>query len=90
MRYIEYVYLGLALMSLTFLATEFETLSQRTVILMCVSMGIFAFMFAFRRGQRLSMERRMAEEMDDIWEELAEEEAADESRREAEQGDSKD
>lgn len=81
MRYIEYVYLALAFMSLTFLATEFDHLSQRTIILMCLSMGIFAFMFAFRRGQRKSMEKRLEEEMDEIWEELAEEEEKDESRR---------
>lgn len=79
MRYIEYVYLILAGMSLTFLATEFDSLSQRTVILMCVSMGIFAFMFAFRRAQRKSMEQRMEEEMDEIWEELRQEDEAAEA-----------
>lgn len=85
LRYIEYVYLVLAGMSLVFLATEFDSLSQRTVILMCISMGIFAFMFAFRRAQRISMEKRMEEEMDEIWEDLGREEEEDEATRQSKQ-----
>jgi len=85
MKYIEYVYLTLACMSLIFMVTEFERLSQQTVILMCISMGVFAFMFSFRRNQRKVMEKRMEEEMDDVWAELAQEEEDDDKKRETEE-----
>ena len=84
MRYIEYVYLVLMGMALIFLATEYQNLDQRTIILMCVSMGIFGFMFAFRRVQRKSMEKRMEEEMDEVWQELAREEEEDQNKTQTE------
>ena len=63
MKYIEYVYLILAGMVLLFLATDFEDLPRRTVIYLLIAMGIFSFMFAFRRSQRLRFERFEAEEL---------------------------
>lgn len=63
MKYIEFVYLILALMCLVFLATEWGDLPTRTRIMMMISTGIFSFMFAFRRGQRLRMEARYEAEM---------------------------
>lgn len=68
MKYIEYVYLMLAIMCLIFLATEFSTLVTRQVVSICIAMGIFSFMFAFRRGQR----KRMEGQMDSLLEEWAE------------------
>lgn len=61
MKYIEYVYLLLAFMCLIFLGTEFGNLATRQVISVCVAMGIFSFMFAFRRSQRMRMEGQMDE-----------------------------
>lgn len=71
MRYIEYIYLGLAGMSLTFLVTEYERLGTMQMTFMLLGMGIFAFMFAFRRKQRQQMEAYEREEMEKIEEELA-------------------
>lgn len=71
MRYIEFVYLTLAGMSFTFFVTEYDRLEGRQMIFVLLAMGIFAFMFAFRRKQRLAFERLEQAEMDKLEAELA-------------------
>ncbi len=84
MRYIEYVYLILAGMSFTFLVTEYDRLEGHRFFLILLSMGIFAFMFAFRRSQRKRFEAIEAERVEEIERELAEwAEEQDEAQRRA-------
>lgn len=71
MRYIEYIYLILAGMSFTFMVTEYERLSGYRMGFVLFSMGIFAFMFTFRRSQRIRFEKIEAEQMEEMEKELA-------------------
>ncbi|RMG66544.1 MAG: hypothetical protein D6722_14805 [Bacteroidetes bacterium] len=72
-------------MCLVFLATEWGNLPTRAMVSMLVATGIFSFMFAFRRGQRLRMEARYEAEMREL-EEMEEEDddVADRDEPEAE------
>ena len=63
MKYIEYVYLALAVMCLIFLAAEFEYLPPKTKYLLLGVIALFSFMFSFRRKQRIRWDRHMQEEM---------------------------
>ncbi|MDP5170284.1 MAG: hypothetical protein NWR72_08555 [Bacteroidia bacterium] len=71
MRYIEFVYLGLAGMSFTFMVTEYERLNGQRLVFVLISMTIFAFMFAFRRSQRKRFELLEQEHVNELEEELA-------------------
>lgn len=71
MRYIEYIYLILSGMSFTFLVTEYERLNGFRIGFVLLSMGIFAFMFTFRRSQRIRFEKIEAEQMEEMEKELA-------------------
>lgn len=71
MRYIEYIYLILAGMSFTFMVTEYERLSGYRMGFVLLAMGIFAFMFTFRRSQRIRFEKIEAEQMEEMEKELA-------------------
>ncbi|GAB4402974.1 MAG: hypothetical protein OHK0039_01550 [Bacteroidia bacterium] len=71
MKYIEYLYLTLAIMCLIFLLVEYEQLMTSNMVALLVAMAIFSFMFTFRRRQRKQMEamyeaeiRRLQEEED--------------------------
>lgn len=72
MRYIEYIYLILAGMSFTFMVTEYERLNGYRMGFVLLAMGIFAFMFTFRRSQRIRFEKIEAEQMEEMEKELAE------------------
>ncbi|MEM8890497.1 MAG: hypothetical protein AAGD28_21145 [Bacteroidota bacterium] len=76
MKYFEYVYLILMVMALVFLSKEWESLPGQSRIMLCVVTGIFAFMFSFRRTQRLRAEKAWEAEMQ------AEEEEAEETEEE--------
>ena len=71
MRYIEFVYLGLAGMSFTFMVTEYERLNGQRLVFVLISMTIFAFMFAFRRSQRKRFELLEQQHVNELEEELA-------------------
>lgn len=71
MRYIEYIYLILAGMSFTFMVTEYEHLNGYRVGFVLLSMGMFAFMFTFRRSQRIRFEKIEAEQMEEMENDLA-------------------
>lgn len=71
MRYIEYIYLILSGMSFTFMVTEYERLNGFRIGFVLLSMGIFAFMFTFRRSQRIRFEKIEAEQMEEMEKELA-------------------
>lgn len=72
MRYIEYVYLILSGMSFTFMVTEYERLDGRRLTFVLLAMGIFAFMFMFRRAQRIRFEKLEEEKMEEMEAEMAE------------------
>lgn len=72
MRYIEYVYLILAGMSFTFMVTEYERLNGQRLTFVLLAMGIFAFMFTFRRSQRIRFEKLEEEKMEEMQAEMAE------------------
>ncbi|RMG17952.1 MAG: hypothetical protein D6730_23430 [Bacteroidetes bacterium] len=63
MKYIEYVYLVVALMIGITLVTEFEHLTTSTKIVFLVAIALAGFMFSFRRSQRLKFEKRFKEEL---------------------------
>lgn len=57
MKYIEYIYLGAAFVLVVLLAQGFADFTQTQKILVCAAIGVTAFMFSFRRRQRLAFER---------------------------------
>lgn len=61
MKYIEFAYLGAALIGLTYVITSFDQLPTRNLILALVGIAIMSFLFAFRRAQRISMEKNWEE-----------------------------
>lgn len=63
MKYIEYVYLVVALMIGITLVKEFENLTTTTKIAFIVAMAIGGFMFSFRRTQRLRFEKHYEEQL---------------------------
>lgn len=70
MKYFEYVYLILMVMSLIFLAKEWESLpTQSRVMLMLVS-GIFVGMYVFRRSRRIKAEEAYLQKIEALKEEL--------------------
>lgn len=85
MRYIEYVYLVLAGMSFTFMVTEYERLNGQRITFVLLALGIFAFMYTFRRSQRIRFEKMEAEQIEELEEEMAEwaEEEEEKRRQEA-------
>ena len=72
MRYIEYIYLVVAGVLLAYLATEYEKMGTTNFIAILAGIGISAFMFSFRRNQRLKFEELDREEFAKEEEEEAE------------------
>lgn len=62
MKYFEYTYLVLVAMCLVFLVVNYDSLIPDTRIYLLIFMGLFSFMFAFRRTSRLRSERKAAQE----------------------------
>lgn len=69
MKYIEYVYLALAVMCLIFLASEYENMPRTSSYWILGVIALFSFMFSFRRKQRIRWERHMEEEIRKLEEE---------------------
>ena len=65
MKYIEFVWLGSALMLIYFLATKFGSLEWYQYIIAFIGIMISTFMFTFRRNMRLQVDRRLAEEAEE-------------------------
>lgn len=66
MRYIEYIYLAVAVGLVAFFAGNFNDLTTANIIALIAGIIISSFMFSFRRQQRLVIEReerRRLEEM---------------------------
>lgn len=65
----EFILLGLTLTGVILLILAFEQLDERRMVLLILMTGIFAFMYAFRRGIRLKAEQLSAsahrEELDE-------------------------
>lgn len=77
MRYMEYIYLMIAVGLCVFLVSGFQDFSLSQKLMVFFAIALTAFMFSFRRKQRLIMERREAEEIEQIKKELDEEEKQD-------------
>lgn len=65
MRYLEYIYLIGAVFIGAMIATNYKNLSTFAFIGLCVATGLMAFMYSFRRSQRLLMEKMEQEEEDE-------------------------
>ena len=63
MKYFEYLYLILLGMAVIFLVKEWEGLVSQGRIMLIVVTAIFAFMFSFRRNQRINAEKQYLEEL---------------------------
>jgi K+ transporter len=75
--YIEYLYLILMIMAIVFLAMEFEGLRENgTLYPILIATGLFAFMYVFRRAQRIKLDQYMEEREKEL------EEAADGTKEE--------
>ncbi|MEM7655031.1 MAG: hypothetical protein AAF399_02790 [Bacteroidota bacterium] len=61
MKYFEYTYLVLIAMCLVFLVVNYEDLIPNSRIYLLVFMGLFSFMFAYRRTVRIRSERKQSE-----------------------------
>ena len=61
MKYFEYTYLVLIVMCMVFLVIN-QDLSTDSRIYLFIFMGLFSFMYAFRRATRLKAERKYQEE----------------------------
>ncbi|MEZ4827806.1 MAG: hypothetical protein R3C61_16200 [Bacteroidia bacterium] len=72
MKYFEYVYLILSIMTLLFMATEYENLNGRTIGLLLLAMFLFSFMFVFRRRQRMRVDAYLEEERRKLEQEIEE------------------
>ncbi len=60
----EYLYLIAAGVLAAFLASRFRELETAGVVLLCVAIGICAFMYSFRRKQRRAAEARERDQQD--------------------------
>jgi K+ transporter len=77
MKQIEYIYLGLCIIGIVFLATEFKDMNNLTRILAILGVGIMAFMYAFRRNSRILLEKNWdEEESEEVVEETKEDSSA--------------
>jgi K+ transporter len=65
MRYLEYIYLIGAVFIGAMIATNYKNLSTFAFIGLCIATGLMAFMYSFRRSQRLLMEKMEQEEEDE-------------------------
>lgn len=72
MKYFEYVYIVLAIMTVIFMATEYENLPARTVGLLMFAIFLFSFMFVFRRRQRIRVDEFLEEQRRKLEEDLEE------------------
>lgn len=69
MKYIEYVYLSVAVMIFITLVTEFEDLNTTSKVAFIIAILLTSFMFSFRRVQRKRLDKYMEEEMRKLEEE---------------------
>lgn len=80
MRYLEYIYLIGAVFIGAMIATNYKNLSTFAFIGLCIATGLMAFMYSFRRSQRLLMEKMEQEEQEEEEEDEPEAEATDDNQ----------
>lgn len=78
MRYLEYIYLAWAVVIAAYIASSYKHLSVLAMVGLCIAAGLMAFMYSFRRSQRLLIEK-MAREQPDPEEEDEDEEEDEEA-----------
>ncbi|MFK7970528.1 MAG: hypothetical protein AB8F95_09180 [Bacteroidia bacterium] len=79
MKYVEYMWLGWALVLVVFLASRFGSLEWFQYIIAFLGIVVSTFMFTFRRNLRLQVDRRLAEEEEEDYDDEEEMEDEDES-----------
>ncbi len=72
MKYIEFVYLGAAIVLAVLLVQGFQQFELASKLMLVVSIGITSFMFSFRRKQRIKFEKAEKERIRKMEEEAAE------------------
>ena len=75
-RYDEYLYLAVAIGLAAFIAVSYEEMPSTAVIGMSVAAGVSAFMYSFRRQQRLKLEQFEQERIEELRKQAGEEEDA--------------
>ena len=70
MRYIEYVYLVIAIGLVGYLTTHYADFNNTNKIAFIIGIVLASFMFSFRRQQRLRMEAEEREELRRLEEEV--------------------
>ncbi|MEM7372931.1 MAG: hypothetical protein AAF587_30195 [Bacteroidota bacterium] len=65
----EYIYLGLAIACLIFMLVRYDSLFPDKIIYILIFMGVFSFLFAFRRTSRIRGEKLYAEQAKNDFEE---------------------
>ncbi|MEM6805012.1 MAG: hypothetical protein AAF696_26685 [Bacteroidota bacterium] len=70
MKYFEYVYLILVLMTLVFLSKEWEILPAQSRTMLILVSGIFVGMYVFRRSRRIKAEQAYLQEIKALQEDL--------------------
>ena len=73
MRYIEYIYLAIAIILVFFMATEYKHLSTTNLVGIFAGIAIASFMYSFRRNQRIKFEQLDREEAEAALKQEAEE-----------------
>jgi flagellar biosynthesis/type III secretory pathway M-ring protein FliF/YscJ len=62
MRYLEYIYLAWAVVIAAYIASSYKHLSALAMVGLCIAAGLMAFMYSFRRSQRLLIEKMAREQ----------------------------
>lgn len=87
MRYLEYIYLAWAVVIAAYIASSYKHLSVLAMVGLCIAAGLMAFMYSFRRSQRLLIEKMAREQP---YPEEEDEEEEDEEANDATQDQSQD
>lgn len=77
MRYVEYIYLGVAVMLLIFFALKYEHFNTLNTAGLLTAIGICSFMYSFRRQQRLKMEEAEKERLKELESIIGDEDESD-------------
>ena len=74
-RYYEFLYLAVAVGLAAFIAVSYNEMPSTAVIGMSVGAGVAAFMYSFRRQQRIKLEQIERERIEELKEQAGEDDA---------------
>lgn len=66
MKYIEYIWLAGALMLVGLLISLLPDIPLFNMVAILAAISIFAFMYSFRRNQRIAIEKKLREEEEEL------------------------